>query len=61
MLRFGFSLVVAALITLGGYSALGATATGSDLPVIAVVVAHAHHHSAVSAIPHAVDGGGLIQ
>jgi hypothetical protein len=51
MVRFTFSLLAAALIAFGGYSALG-HATGSaarpGLKVIATVVAHSHRHAAVS-------------
>jgi hypothetical protein len=53
MIRSAISLVAAVVIALAGYAALGAAAHTTPRPtlkVIAVVVAHARHHSAVSAL-----------
>jgi len=53
MIRSTLALVAAAVITLAGYAALGVAAHTTPRPslkVIAVVVAHAKHHSAVSAL-----------
>jgi hypothetical protein len=53
MVRFGLSLLAASLIAFFGYSALGATShtyASPGLKVIAVVVAHAGHHSSVSTL-----------
>jgi hypothetical protein len=51
VLRFGFSLLAAALLTFAGYSALGHAAAPSapQLRVIATVTVHAHHRAAFSA------------
>ena len=47
MLRFGFSLAAAALVTVAGYSALGSAAT-PPLKVIATVVSRHHHGASLS-------------
>lgn len=47
MLRFGLSLVAAALVTVAGYAALGNAAT-PHLKVIATVVARPHTASSLS-------------
>ena len=56
MVRFALSLAAAAVIAVSGYSLLGSAAHATPRPalkVIAVVVAHAHHHPAIGAIrPH---------
>jgi hypothetical protein len=49
MLRLALSLLAAATITFGGYSALGSVTGPSGLKVIATVYSHARHHgSAIS-------------
>ena len=48
MLRFGFSLVAAAVLTLAGYSALG-SAAAPGLKVIATVVSRPHHATPLTA------------
>jgi hypothetical protein len=63
MIRSTISLVAAVVITLAGYAALGVAAHTSPQPtlkVIAVVVAHARHHSAVSAL-RAPGGAAAVQ
>ena len=52
MFRFSLCLAAAILIAFLGYSALGYATHASSRPglkVIAVVVAHPHHHPAISA------------
>ena len=53
MIRSTLALVSAVVISLAGYAALGVAAHATPKPslkVIAVVVAHAKHHSALSAL-----------
>jgi hypothetical protein len=53
MVRFALSLVTAAVVAIAGYGSLGAvthTSPQEGLKVIAVVVAHAHHHSSLSTL-----------
>ena len=53
MLRFGISLIVAGIIALAGYSALGQVTSAPALKTIAVVTARAHHRSASVTVPYA--------